>query len=82
MRTLSLVMLRRLISTSVEDNWSSLPSDHKNALKQELLGSVQHETDAGIRKKITDVIAELARFLIGYINFKNNQRVDKFIYRG
>lgn len=63
-RTLSLVLLRRLISTSIEEHWNSLSEDKKNALKQELLVSVQHESDSNIRKKISDVIAELARFLI------------------
>lgn len=63
-RTLSLVMLRRLISTSVEENWSTLDETIKSTLKVELLQAVQTETDQSIRKKITDVIAELARFLI------------------
>jgi len=63
-RTLALVMLRRLISTSVEENWNSLSDEIKNTLKAELLVAVQQENDQSIRKKITDVIAELARFLI------------------
>jgi len=63
-RTLALVMLRRLISTSVEENWSGLNEQIKTTLKAELLVAVQQETDQSIRKKITDVIAELARFLI------------------
>lgn len=58
-------MLRRLISTSVEENWNSLSDEIKNTLKAELLVAVQQENDQSIRKKITDVIAELARFLIG-----------------
>lgn len=70
-RTLALVMLRRLISTSVEDNWSGLDEQIKQTLKLELLSAVQQETDKSIRKKITDVIAELARFLIGILNSKN-----------
>ena len=64
-KTLALVMLRRLISTSVEENWSSLNDSIKTSLKVELLNAVQQEPDQSIRKKITDVIAELARFLIG-----------------
>lgn len=63
-RTLALVMLRRLISTSVEENWSGLNDQIKTTLKSELLSAVQQESDNTIRKKITDVIAELARFLI------------------
>ena len=64
-KTLALVMLRRLISTSVEENWSGLDDQIKTTLKAELLNAVQQEADQSIRKKITDVIAELARFLIG-----------------
>ena len=57
-------MLRRLISTSIEENWTGLDESLKTTLKAELLSAVQQEVDNGIRKKITDVIAELARFLI------------------
>ena len=57
-------MLRRIISTSVEENWAALHDDIKVTLKAELLSAVQQEQDSGIRRKITDVIAELARFLI------------------
>ncbi len=64
-KTLALVMLRRLISTSVEENWSGLDDQIKTTLKAELLNAVQQEAEQSIRKKITDVIAELARFLIG-----------------
>ena len=63
-KTLGLVMLRRLISTSVEENWSTLDEQIKSTLKVELLNAVQQDSDQSIRKKITDVIAELARFLI------------------
>ena len=58
-------MLRRIISTSIEENWSTLNDQIKITLRAELLNAVQHEQDQSIRKKITDVIAELARFLIG-----------------
>jgi hypothetical protein len=63
-KTLGLVMLRRLISTSIDENWEQLNDQIKNTLKVELLTACQHETDNSIRKKVTDVIAELARFLI------------------
>ena len=60
-------MLRRLISTSVEENWAGLDEQIKSTVKAELLTGVQQEADQSIRKKITDVIAELARLLIGKI---------------
>jgi hypothetical protein len=64
MRTLAAVMLRRLINTGVDENWANLPDENKNGLKRELIVAVQHESDSTMRKKITDIIAELARFLI------------------
>jgi hypothetical protein len=57
-------MLRRLISTSIDESWAGLSEEVKSTLKNELLTAVQHEPDNSIRKKITDVIAELARFLV------------------
>ncbi len=54
-----------MILTSIEEHWNTLSEDKKTALKQELLISVQSESDSNIRIKITDVIAELARYLIG-----------------
>jgi hypothetical protein len=54
-----------VILTSIEEHWNTLSEDKKTALKQELLISVQSESDSNIRIKITDVIAELARYLIG-----------------
>lgn len=58
-------MLRRLISSSVDEQWNTLDENIMKSLKSELLSAVQQETDSSIRKKIADVIAELARFLIG-----------------
>lgn len=60
-------MLRRLISTSMEDNWEKLPLETKSLLKQDLLSSIPREADSSVRKKISDVIAELSRFLIGSV---------------
>jgi hypothetical protein len=72
-------MLRRLISTSVEENWNSLDEQIKNTLKAELLLAVQQENDQSIRKKITDVIAELARFLIGKKRRKKYFKIISFL---
>ena len=65
-------MLRRLISTSVEEDWNGINDQIKDNVKAELLLAVQQELDQSIRKKITDVIAELARFLIS--NFNTNTK--------
>ena len=57
-------MLRRLVLTFNEQNWSTLEEQTKNTLKEELLNAVQQDSNQSIRKKIADVIAELAKFLI------------------
>ena len=57
-------MLRSLVLTFNEQNWSTLEEQTKNTLKEELLNAVQQDSDQSIRKKIADVIAELAKFLI------------------
>jgi hypothetical protein len=62
-RTLALVRLRRLIA----ENWSSRSEAIKTTLKAELLTAVQQEQENSLRKKITDVVAELARFLIDHL---------------
>jgi hypothetical protein len=74
-------MLRRLISTSVEENWSALNNEIKSTLKAELLNAVQQEADQSIRKKITDVIAELARFLIDEDGTNNWPEVLTFLFQ-
>jgi len=79
-RTLALVMLRRLISTSVEEDWSRIDEQIKNTVKAELLTAVQQETDQSVRKKITDVIAELARFLIDEDGTNKWPEVLKFLF--
>lgn len=79
-KTLALVMLRRLISTSVEENWTGLDDQIKSTVKAELLAAVQQEADQSIRKKITDVIAELARFLIDEDGTNNWPEVLTFLF--
>lgn len=79
-KTLALVMLRRIISTSIEENWSTLNDQIKITLRAELLNAVQHEQDQSIRKKITDVIAELARFLIDEDGNNSWPEVLKFLF--
>ncbi|RNA44474.1 Importin-5, partial [Brachionus plicatilis] len=74
------VMLRRLISTSVDENWSGLNEQVCSTLKSELLSAVQQEADQSIRKKITDVIAELARFLIDESGSNKWPEVLQFLF--
>lgn len=61
------VLLRRLLSSAFEEVYPSLPTDVQNAIKSELLLVIQLESQSTMRKKICDIVAELARNLIGEI---------------
>ncbi|XP_069496567.1 importin-5 [Ambystoma mexicanum] len=63
-RQMAAVLLRRLLSSSFEEVYPSLPPDVQNAIKSELIMVIQVETQTSIRKKVCDIAAELARNLI------------------
>ncbi|XP_053561454.1 importin-5 [Bombina bombina] len=63
-RQMAAVLLRRLLSSSFEEVYPSLPAEVQNAIKSELLLVIQLETQSSMRKKICDIVAELARNLI------------------
>ncbi|XP_040281224.1 importin-5 [Bufo bufo] len=63
-RQMAAVLLRRLLSSSFEEVYPSLPTDVQNAIKTELLVVIQLESQSSMRKKICDIVAELARNLI------------------
>jgi importin-5 len=78
-RILSLVLLRRLLSSSDED-WHTLNSETRSLIQSELLNALQLETNSKIRKKITDVIAELAKILMDDDGYNQWQDVLKFLF--
>ncbi|KAM4795071.1 importin-5 [Rhinophrynus dorsalis] len=63
-RQMAAVLLRRLLSASFEEVYPSLPTEVQNAIKSELLLVIQLEAQSSMRKKICDIVAELARNLI------------------
>ncbi|CAJ0954809.1 unnamed protein product [Ranitomeya imitator] len=63
-RQMAAVLLRRLLSSSFEEVYPSLPADVQNAIKSELLLVIQLEAQSSMRKKLCDIVAELARNLI------------------
>lgn len=63
-RQMAAVLLRRLLSSSFEEVYPTLPPDVQNAIKTELISVIQAETQTSIRKKVCDIAAELARNLI------------------
>ncbi|KAG8137568.1 hypothetical protein E2320_004795 [Naja naja] len=63
-RQMAAVLLRRLLSASFEEVYPTLPSEVQTAIKSELLVIIQLETQSSMRRKICDIVAELARNLI------------------
>uniref|UniRef100_A0A670KHC7 Importin-5 n=1 Tax=Podarcis muralis TaxID=64176 RepID=A0A670KHC7_PODMU len=63
-RQMAAVLLRRLLSASFEEVYPTLPPEVQTAIKSELLLIIQLETQSSMRRKICDIVAELARNLI------------------
>ncbi|XP_066562833.1 importin-5 [Amia ocellicauda] len=79
-RQMAAVLLRRLLSSSFDEVYPSLPADMQTAIKTELLMGIQMEAAPNIRKKVCDIAAELSRNLID--DDGNNQwpEVLKFLF--
>jgi len=59
-------MFRRLFQTQFENFWPKYSPDQQMALKKELLARItQTDDDESIRKKVCNIVAELARNLMG-----------------
>ncbi|KAG8452039.1 hypothetical protein GDO86_004004 [Hymenochirus boettgeri] len=79
-RQMAAILLRRLLSSSFEEVYPSLPVDVQSAVKTELLLVIQLEAQSRMKRKICDIVAELARNLID--DDGNNQwpEVLKFLF--
>ncbi|OQR78549.1 importin-5-like [Tropilaelaps mercedesae] len=62
-RLLSMILLRRLITSEFEKFYPVLPPDHQQQLKEHLLNSIQGEITPQVRNRICECAAELARKL-------------------
>ncbi len=56
-----MVLFRRLLANNWEELWPSLDADVQEVVRNELLALLQAETDEHLRRKICDVVAEVAR---------------------
>ena len=75
LRAFSAVLLRRLFQTQFENFWPKYSPDQQTALKKELLSRItQLDDDENIRKKICFIVAELARNLMGNLEFRCRPR--------
>uniref|UniRef100_A0A8B9ZGP0 Importin 5 n=1 Tax=Anas platyrhynchos TaxID=8839 RepID=A0A8B9ZGP0_ANAPL len=63
-RQMAAVLLRRLLSSAFEEVYPALSPDDQTSIKSGLLLIIQLETQSSMRKKICDIVAELARNLI------------------
>ena len=59
------VLLRRLYTTTFEEFWPHFNQELQAKVKQEMLISIQEETQAVLQRKMCDVTAEFARNMIG-----------------
>lgn len=63
-RMMAAVLLRRLFSAEFQDFYNPLPPESKEQLKQQVLLTLQLNESPGLRRKICEVVAEVARNLI------------------
>ncbi|KAI1730971.1 HEAT-like repeat domain-containing protein [Ditylenchus destructor] len=60
-RSMSLVLLRRILSSSYDEFWGAVGKENKEQFHTQVLKSVGTETEPILKKRLTDILAELAR---------------------
>lgn len=63
-RLMAAVVLRRLFSSDFQDFYKNLPAETQAQLKQQVLLTLQQDESPNMRRKICEVVAEVARNLI------------------
>ncbi|XP_058063028.1 importin-5 [Anopheles bellator] len=63
-RMLSAVLLRRLVSAEFQEFYEPLPPEAKDQLKQQILLTLQQNEVGSMRRKICEMVAEVARCMI------------------
>ncbi|ALC46856.1 Karybeta3 [Drosophila busckii] len=63
-RQMAAVLMRRLCTSEFAEFYKELPVDSKNQLLQQILMAVQQDVTPQLRRKICEVVAEVARNLI------------------
>uniref|UniRef100_A0A8C4U4X2 Importin 5 n=1 Tax=Falco tinnunculus TaxID=100819 RepID=A0A8C4U4X2_FALTI len=79
-RQMAAVLLRRLLSSAFEEVYPALPPGDQTSIKSGLLLIIQLETQSSMRKKICDIVAELARNLIDEDGNNQWPEVLKFLF--
>lgn len=63
-----LVLLRRILSSNWDDLWPAWGKETQEQFCEQLLKSASEEQSAMLRKRLADVIAEVARSTIGMLH--------------
>ena len=63
-RSLAAVMIRRVITAEFSDFFPKLSAEQQASFKSDMLVVLQQEPSRTVRKKLADLVAELARSLI------------------
>ncbi|XP_023803510.1 importin-5 [Cyanistes caeruleus] len=79
-RQMAAVLLRRLLSSAFEEVYPALSPEDQTLVKSELLLFIQLEMQSTMRKKICDIVAELARNLIDEDGNNQWPEVLKFLF--
>ncbi|XP_071839523.1 importin-5-like [Apostichopus japonicus] len=79
-RQMGAVLFRRQIFSSFEKFWPELPNNVQERWKGELLSAVQKEQIALVRRRMCDVVAELARNLIDDYGTQGWPEVLQFLF--
>ncbi|CAB3366645.1 Hypothetical predicted protein [Cloeon dipterum] len=64
MRQMAAVLLRRLFASEFMDFYPKLTPEQQGQLKEQILISVQRDQPDGLRRKVCDVVAEVARNMV------------------
>uniref|UniRef100_A0A8C5U4Q6 Importin 5 n=1 Tax=Malurus cyaneus samueli TaxID=2593467 RepID=A0A8C5U4Q6_9PASS len=79
-RQMAAVLLRRLLSSAFEEVYPALSPEDQTSVKSELLLFIQIEVQSTMRKKICDIVAELARNLLDEEGNNQWPEVLKFLF--
>ena len=77
-RDMAFVLLRRLIADKFDDLVALIPNEF-NALKDQLIQAITNEETASLRKRMTDVLSDIARQTIDEEGVQKWETVIEFI---
>ncbi|CAH1781938.1 unnamed protein product [Owenia fusiformis] len=79
-QSIAAVLLRRIITTSFDESWPALDVGIQNGLKDQVLHTVREEQNPVVKRKVCDIVAELARNLLDDDGNNSWPEVLKFMF--